>query len=64
MMEYRLLVQIEPVGEGGYLAVCPQIQGCHAEGHTVGEALDNLRSVAQVIEPFAQSNRLLEREDA
>jgi len=49
MNSYRLPVQIELLEEGIYLASCPAIQGCHAEGRTIGEALDNLRSVAQTI---------------
>jgi predicted RNase H-like HicB family nuclease len=48
-MNYRLPVEIELLEEGGYLASCPAIQGCHAEGRTIGEALDNLQSVAHVI---------------
>jgi len=46
---YRLPVEIKRLEEGLYLASCPAIQGCHAEGRTIGEALDNLQSVAKVI---------------
>jgi predicted RNase H-like HicB family nuclease len=49
MSDYRLSVEIQPLEEGGYLALCPQIEGCHAEGRTIGEALDNLHSVTRVI---------------
>ena len=49
MSAYRLPVEIEFLEEELYLASCPAIQGCHAEGRTIGEALDNLQSVAQVI---------------
>lgn len=47
----RLLipVQTEPLEEGGYLAVCEAIQGCHAEGETVAEALDNLEDIARIL---------------
>jgi len=31
----------------GFLATCPELQGCHAEGRTLGEAIDNLQDVAQ-----------------
>jgi predicted RNase H-like HicB family nuclease len=48
-MNTRLLVEVEPLEEGGYLASCALIQGCHAEGRTIGEAIDNLQSVIQVI---------------
>ncbi|MCR4406761.1 MAG: type II toxin-antitoxin system HicB family antitoxin [Anaerolineae bacterium] len=58
MHTYRLPVQIEKLEEGIYLATCPAIQGCHAEGHTVGEALDNLRSVFQVLYELCQEKNL------
>lgn len=48
-MDYRLPIEVKWLEEGVYLASCPVIQGCHAEGHTIGEALDNLQSVAQVV---------------
>ena len=48
-MEHRLSVEIERLEEGGYLASCSDVPGCYAEGNTIGEAIDNLRSVAQVI---------------
>jgi len=57
-MDYHLPVEIEWLEEGGLLAVCPAIQGCHAEGRTVGEARDNLQSVAQVIYQLCQEKDL------
>ncbi|MBC8447939.1 MAG: type II toxin-antitoxin system HicB family antitoxin [Chloroflexi bacterium] len=54
MSAYRLPVEIEFLEEGLYLASCPAIQGCHAEGRTIGESLDNLQSVAQVIHDLCQ----------
>jgi predicted RNase H-like HicB family nuclease len=44
-----LAVEIEPLEDGRYLAVCDSIQGCHAEGDTVSEALDNLEDVARTL---------------
>ncbi|MBC7249222.1 MAG: type II toxin-antitoxin system HicB family antitoxin [Anaerolineae bacterium] len=58
MHTYHLAVQIEKLEEGLYLASCPTIQGCHAEGHTIGQALDNLRSVIQVIYELCQEQGL------
>ena len=46
---YIIPVEIEELEEGGYLAVCEVIQGCHAEGDTVPEALENLEDVARVL---------------
>ncbi len=41
-------ITIEPHEEGGYFASCPLFQGCHAEGKTVGKAVDNIRDVIRV----------------
>ena len=49
MKRYLLRVEVEPLEEGGYLAICPDLQGCHAEGDTVAEALENAEDVARVI---------------
>ena len=43
---YKLPIEIEPLEEGGYLAICPILQGCHAEGETIAEALENVEDVA------------------
>ena len=57
-MDYPLLVTVAPLEEGGFLAVCPQIEGCHAEGATIGQAIDNLQSVAQVIYELCREHGL------
>ena len=49
MKRYLLRVEVEPLDEGGYLATCPDLQGCHAEGETIAEALTNVEDVARVI---------------
>ena len=33
----------------GFLAACPELQGCHAEGRTLGDAIDNLQDVARAL---------------
>ncbi len=38
-------IVIEPCEEGGFFASCPVLQGCHADGETYGEAIDNIREV-------------------
>ena len=40
-------ITIEQCEEGGYFAVCNVLQGCHAEGKTYGEAIDNIKEVIQ-----------------
>jgi len=41
-------IHIEPCEEGGYFAHCPTLQGCHAEGETLGEVIDNIHDVIKV----------------
>ena len=55
----ELPVKIEALEEGGYLASCSDIAGCHAEGKTMGQALDNLRDVARVIYQLCQEQDLI-----
>ena len=49
MKKYLLKVLVEPLEEGGYLASCPDLQGCHAQGDTIAEALENVEDVARII---------------
>jgi predicted RNase H-like HicB family nuclease len=38
-------VVIEPCEEGGYFAYCPVLQGCHAEGESYAEVIENIEDV-------------------
>mgnify|MGYP001589722403 FL=1 len=38
-------VIIEPCREGGYFANCQVLQGCHAEGKTYAEVIENIEDV-------------------
>ena len=58
MKKYLLKVEVEPLEEGGYLATCPDLQGCHAEGDTIAEALENVEDVARVIIELCLEKRL------
>jgi Uncharacterized conserved protein len=49
MVRYILPIEIQPLEEGGYLAICPAIQGCHAEGETIAEAMDNIEDIAKIL---------------
>ncbi|MBI2676814.1 MAG: type II toxin-antitoxin system HicB family antitoxin [Candidatus Yanofskybacteria bacterium] len=40
-------ITIEPMGEGGYFAFTETLQGAHAEGETLGEAIDNIKDVIE-----------------
>ena len=47
-MEYRVPVIVEPLEKGGYYAECPSLQGCHVEGKTYLEALENLQDAIRL----------------
>lgn len=42
--EYRFTIIIEPCEEGGYFAMCPAFPGCHVEGETYEETLNEMRA--------------------
>jgi len=46
---YVLDVEIERLDDGRYIADCPDFEGCHAEGETPSDALENLEEVARMI---------------
>ncbi|HEV8574356.1 MAG TPA: type II toxin-antitoxin system HicB family antitoxin [Dehalococcoidia bacterium] len=43
-----LEVEIELLEDGRYIADCPDFEGCHAEGDTPADALENLEEVARM----------------
>ena len=49
MKRYKFPIEIQILEEGGYLAICPILQGCHAEGSSVAEAIENLEDVAKIL---------------
>jgi len=45
----KLKVVIEPdPGDGGYVASCPALPGCHTQGETVAEARRNIRDAIRL----------------
>jgi predicted RNase H-like HicB family nuclease len=40
---------IETMEEGGYFAQCPILQGCHVEGKTYVEAIENIQDAINLI---------------
>ena len=45
---YFYPITVEPCEEGGFFAYCSSLQGCHAEGDTFGQAIDNIREVIKL----------------
>ena len=48
METYRFQVLIEQDEDGYYVADVPALQGCHTQGRTFEEALENIRDVIQM----------------
>lgn len=38
-----------PQATGGYTVICPELQGCIAQGDTYEEALENIKDVMQAL---------------
>ena len=47
MNQYEFTVIFERDEEGRYLAICPGLQGCYAEGLTEAEARANVREAIE-----------------
>lgn len=45
---YIYPITVELCEEGGFFASCDSLQGCHADGETYGEAIDNIREVIKM----------------
>ena len=41
--EHTYTVILEPERDGGFHAFCPVLKGCHTQGDTLEEALQNMR---------------------
>jgi predicted RNase H-like HicB family nuclease len=53
---YNYTVLLENESDGGYHAFCPLLKGCHSQGDTVEEAIQN---ITEAIELYIES--LLEK---
>ena len=45
MKNYHLQVIIEQDEDGVFIAECPALQGCYAQGKTYEEAIENIKDV-------------------
>ena len=48
MKIYNLTVVIEKDEDGNFLAICPALQGCYADGETLDEALKMIEPVIKM----------------
>ena len=49
---YRYTVILDREPDGGFHAFCPVLKGCHSQGDTLDEAIDNIR---EAIEAYLES---------
>lgn len=48
MAQYEFTVVTERDEDGRYVAICPALQGCYAEGETQQEALESIEEVIKL----------------
>jgi predicted RNase H-like HicB family nuclease len=41
-MKYKVIIK-EDLEDGGYTVSCPAIPGCHSQGDTIDEAIENIK---------------------
>lgn len=46
ILDFKVL--LEPDEDGGYVVVCPSLEGCYSQGDTVEEALANIREAIEL----------------
>lgn len=63
MKIYNLTVVIEKDEDGNFLAICPALQGCYADGETLEEALVLIENVIKMhIEDRLENGELIPEE--
>jgi predicted RNase H-like HicB family nuclease len=61
MEKYRFQVIIEQDEDGLYVADVPALQGCHTQGRTFEEALENIREViAMCVQELREEGKTIE----
>jgi len=51
----KFKVVLENAEEGGYIVSCPALPGCHSQGETAEEALENIKeAISGCIESLAE----------
>ncbi len=64
MEKYHYMVILEREEDGGFHAYCPVLKGCHSQGDTLNEALDNIKEAIEVyLESQRESGEALPMED-
>lgn len=48
MTTYRYTIILERQPGGGFHAYCPTLKGCHSQGDSLDEAIDNIREAIDI----------------
>ena len=48
MEEYKYTTILEKEEDGGYHAFCPALSGCHTQGDTYDEAVENIKDAIKL----------------
>jgi len=61
---YRYTIILDREPDGGFHAYCPSLKGCHSQGDSLDEAIDNMReAMAAYLESVAAHGEPIPRED-
>ncbi|BAY79556.1 hypothetical protein NIES25_60410 (plasmid) [Nostoc linckia NIES-25] len=61
---YNYTVLLEKEQDGGYHAFCPVLKGCHSQGDTFEEAIDNITEAIELyLESLMADNEPIPKED-
>lgn len=53
-MKFKIVIE-EDQEDGGYVVSCPSLPGCHSQGDTVEEAIENIKEAIELyLEPDAE----------
>jgi antitoxin HicB len=47
-MRYKVVIK-EDLEDGGYNVSCPALQGCHSQGDTIEDALENIKEFVELL---------------
>jgi len=57
-MNFKVVLQ--EAEEGGYIVSCPALPGCHSQGDTIEEALENIKeAIIGCLESLAEERTIL-----
>jgi predicted RNase H-like HicB family nuclease len=64
MAKYRDTIILDREADGGFHAYCPALKGCHSQGDSLDEAIDNMREAMEAyIESMEAHGEPVPRED-